>query len=149
MLLPDLLPLTAKAVEAADSLLAKAKAAVFAKVAKDGKVSAALVEKEQFAAHGLAWAAQPMWRRCASLPPMPRAWTGEGRFGEFEALIVQTAFGEYLTQMTGGIPMSQGETVRPQDLGPSDEDAAAFRTDRREDAAPPATRWRRAPGSPN
>jgi (2S)-methylsuccinyl-CoA dehydrogenase len=127
-LLPDLLPLTAKAVEAADSLLAKAKAAVFAKVAKDGKVSAALVEKEQFAAHGLAWAAtyvEALRQLAAYAARMDR----EGRFGEFEALIVQTAFGEYLTQMTGGIPMSQGETVRPQDLGLSDEDAAAFRTD--------------------
>ncbi|MEQ8328782.1 MAG: acyl-CoA dehydrogenase family protein [Parvibaculum sp.] len=128
VLLPDLLPLTAKAVEAADSLLAKAKAAVFAKVAKDGKVSAALVEKEQFAAHGLAWAAtyvEALRQLAAYAARMDR----EGRFGEFEALIVQTAFGEYLTQMTGGIPMSQGETVRPQDLGLSDEDAAAFRTD--------------------
>ena len=127
-LLPDLLPLTAKAVEAADSLLAKAKAAVFAKVAKDGKVSAALVENVQFAAHGLAWAAtyvEALRQLAAYAARMDR----EGRFGEFEALIVQTAFGEYLAQMTGGIPMSQGETVRPQDLGLSDEDAAAFRTD--------------------
>ncbi|MEQ9153455.1 MAG: acyl-CoA dehydrogenase family protein, partial [Parvibaculum sp.] len=82
----------------------------------------------QFAAHGLAWAAtyvEALRQLAAYAARMDR----EGRFGEFEALIVQTAFGEYLAQMTGGIPMSQGETVRPQDLGLSDEDAAAFRTD--------------------
>ena len=56
-LLADLLTLTAQAVEAADTLLAKARAAVFATVATDGKVSAAAIEREQFAVHGFAWAA--------------------------------------------------------------------------------------------
>jgi (2S)-methylsuccinyl-CoA dehydrogenase len=34
-----------------------------------------------------------------------------------EALILQIAFGEYLSQIHGGIPMSQGEIARVQDLG--------------------------------
>src|SRR5204863_6949055 len=36
---------------------------------------------------------------------------------ELEELIVRLGFGEYLAQMLGGIPMSQGEIVRPGDLG--------------------------------
>jgi (2S)-methylsuccinyl-CoA dehydrogenase len=44
LLLPDLLALTAGAVEAADTMLAQARAAVFERVAKDGKVSAAAIE---------------------------------------------------------------------------------------------------------
>jgi (2S)-methylsuccinyl-CoA dehydrogenase len=34
-----------------------------------------------------------------------------------EALILQIGFGEYLNQIAGGIPMSQGETARLADLG--------------------------------
>ncbi len=37
--------------------------------------------------------------------------------GETEALILQIGFGEYLAQIGGGFPMSQGEIVRPADLG--------------------------------
>jgi (2S)-methylsuccinyl-CoA dehydrogenase len=34
-----------------------------------------------------------------------------------EALILQISYGEYLNQIVGGIPMSQGEVARLQDLG--------------------------------
>jgi (2S)-methylsuccinyl-CoA dehydrogenase len=54
------------------------------------------------------------------------AWTqrleAEGGFGELERLILQIAFGEYLSQLHGGIPMSQGEIARPQDIGLTQED---------------------------
>src|SRR5690606_32746478 len=39
-----------------------------------------------------------------------------GRLGELESLILQAAFGEYLAQLAGGVPMSQGEIVRLADL---------------------------------
>ena len=52
----------------------------------------------------------------------------DGRLGEIERLIVQMGFGEYLSQMTGGIPMSQGEIIRPRDLGVSEADEGAFLT---------------------
>ncbi len=58
-----------------------------------------------------------MSRRLRQLAAYAARMTEEGRFGEIEALIVQVAFGEYLSQLSGGIPMSQGEIVRPQDLG--------------------------------
>ena len=125
-LLADLLTLTAQAVEAADTLLAKARAAVFATVATDGKVSAAAIEREQFAVHGFAWAATYV-EALRQMAAYAARMTEEGRFGEFEALIVQAAFGEYLSQFAGGIPMSQGEIVRPQDLGLTEEHVAAFR----------------------
>ncbi len=127
-LLDDLLPSTASAVEAADALFAKAKAAVFAKVAKDGKVSAALIEKEQFAVHGLAWFATYV-EALRQLASYAARMTEEGRFGEFEALIVQAAFGEYLSQIAGGIPMSQGETVRMRDLGVTHDEAQVLFND--------------------
>ncbi len=50
-----------------------------------------------------------------------RAWAGrieaEGKFGEMEALLLQIGFGEYLAQIHGGIPMSQGEIARVPDIG--------------------------------
>ena len=53
---------------------------------------------------------------------------GEGRFGEFEALILDYAFGEYLAQIAGGIPMSQGEIVRPGQLGVPAGEVARFQS---------------------
>jgi (2S)-methylsuccinyl-CoA dehydrogenase len=55
--------------------------------------------------------------------------TEEGRFGELEALMVQVAFGEYLSQLAGGIPMSQGEIVRWRDLGLTHDDAGTLFND--------------------
>ena len=49
----NLLSLTEGAATSAETLFAKAKAAVTLKVSQDGKISAALIEREQFAAHGL------------------------------------------------------------------------------------------------
>ncbi len=125
LVLADLLPLTAGAVEAADALFARARAAVGAKVSAEGRVSAAALEREQFAAHGLAWMATYV-EALRQLASYAARMTAEGRFGELEALMVQAAFGEYLSQLAGGVPMSQGEIVRPRDLGLSQEDERAF-----------------------
>ncbi|MDJ0827569.1 MAG: acyl-CoA dehydrogenase family protein [Rhodobacter sp.] len=124
-LLPDLLALTKAALGPCEDLLAKAKDRVRGLVSQDGKVSGALLETHQTAAHGLAWLATYV----ESLREM-QGWAerldAEGRFGEMEQLIHQIAFGEYLWQIYGGIPMSQGEIVRPQDLGLSQDDQRAM-----------------------
>ena len=44
-----------------------------------------------------------------------------------ERLLLTAAFGEYLAQIAGGIPMSQGETVRLGALGVSRDGAAPLR----------------------
>jgi (2S)-methylsuccinyl-CoA dehydrogenase len=51
---------------------------------------------------------------------------GEGRFGEFEQLILAAAFAEYLAQIAGGIPMSQVEIIRPEALGVPKADVRRF-----------------------
>ena len=48
---------------------------------------------------------------------MPSACSEAGKLGEIEELLVRIGLGEYLAQIFGGIPMSQGEIVRPADLG--------------------------------
>ncbi|MGY6409656.1 MAG: acyl-CoA dehydrogenase family protein [Alkalilacustris sp.] len=124
VLLDDLLSLTGAAVPAAEAMLAQATDALCARVTRDGRVSASALERHQTAAHGLAWLATYV----ESLRQM-QGWAerlqAEGRFGEIEALLHQIAFGEYLAQMRGGLPMSQGEMIRPADLG---IDAAALDT---------------------
>jgi (2S)-methylsuccinyl-CoA dehydrogenase len=120
-LLPDLMDLTTRALEPLDALLATARDRLRDRVTRDGRISAAALEQHQSAAHGLAWLATYV----EALRQM-RAWAArleaEGRFGEMEALILQIAFGEYLAQVAGGIPMSQIEIVRPQDMGLSAHD---------------------------
>ena len=123
----DFLPLAAKALSAAETLLAHARQSVAALVSKDGKVSPALLEREQFAAHGFGWMATYV-EALRQLHVYATRMEGEGRLGEMERLIVTFGFGEYLAQLTGGIPMSQGEIVRPRDLGVTEEAELAFAT---------------------
>ncbi|HQU67809.1 MAG TPA: acyl-CoA dehydrogenase family protein [Albidovulum sp.] len=114
--LSNLLALADATLPQVETVLAEAMAKLRAKVDAKGKVSGAALEEHQFAAHALSWLATYV----EALKQM-REWAGrieaEGRFGEMEALILQIAFGEYLAQIAGGIPMSQGETARLSDLG--------------------------------
>jgi (2S)-methylsuccinyl-CoA dehydrogenase len=125
-IIPDLLALTEAALPQVESLLVTSQAKVKAKVSEAGRVSAAKLEEHQFAAHALSWLATYV----EALRQL-RAWAGrldeQGRFGPMEALIVQIGFGEYLAQIAGGIPMSQGEMARLSDLELSwqPQDAAA------------------------
>ncbi|MBN2760493.1 MAG: acyl-CoA dehydrogenase family protein [Rhodobacteraceae bacterium] len=127
-LLPDLLSVTRAAIAPAETVLSKATDAVRARIAPAGKVDAVLLDADQQAAHGLAWLATYV----ESLRQM-QAWAekldAEGRFGEMEALIHQIAFGEYLQQIAGGIPMNQTEIVRMADMGLDWSDLAEFQTD--------------------
>ncbi len=115
-ILPDLLTLTRAAVPAVEAVFERARESVRDMVSADGKISGALIEANQTAAHGLAWLAtynqslQQMQRWAETLE-------ADGKFSEIEQLLHQIAFGEYLHQVAGGIPMNQGEVVRLQDLG--------------------------------
>ena len=120
-LLPDLLALTAAAIEPLNQILEFSRSSVREMVTSGGRVSGALIEEHQTAAHGLAWLATYV----ESLRQM-QGWAErlntEGKFGEVEQLIHQIAFGEYLWQIYGGIQMNQGEVVRLQDIGLTQED---------------------------
>ncbi|WP_291729405.1 acyl-CoA dehydrogenase family protein [Leisingera sp. F5] len=119
-LIPDLLALTGAALEPLDQLLEAARASVKEMVSSDGRVSGRLIEENQVAAHGLSWLATYVY----SLRQMQK-WAeklqGEAKFGEMEQLIHQIGFGEYLWQVYGGIQMNQGEIIRLQDLGLSQD----------------------------
>jgi (2S)-methylsuccinyl-CoA dehydrogenase len=108
--------LTAAAVAAAEGVLADAMRAVRSRVARDGRTDERLLDREQRAAHALAWLAtyvESIRQLCGYAERMQAA----GRLGELEHLIVEIGLGEYLAQIAGGIPMSQSEIARPADMG--------------------------------
>lgn len=100
-----------EAVQAAERLLHLAKSAVRRQVEAAGGLDTA-----QAAAHGLAWLATYVEALRQMLAWAERLQAAD-RFGEMEGLLLKAAFGEYLAQIAGGIPMSQGETVRIAALG--------------------------------
>ena len=114
--LADLLDLTAAALPEVEALFDRARENLRTLVTVAGKVSSAAMEEHQYAAHALSWLAT----YTESLRQM-QAWATQlqavDKFTELEALIHQIAFGEYLHHIHGGIPMSQGEVARLQDLG--------------------------------
>ena len=116
LIIEDLLAQTARSIELTDELHELALSSVRSSVCRDGRVSSELIDDNQTAAHGLAWLATYV----ESLKQMHK-WAekinSQGRFGEAEQLILQIAFGEFLSQLYGGIPMSQTEVFRLGDLG--------------------------------
>ncbi len=82
----------------------------------DGKLSRSNLEREQHSSHGLSWIAA--YR--ATLKEMVN-WASDlenqNSFNEIEKLMLQITFSEYCAQIKSGIPMSQLEFIRPQDLG--------------------------------
>lgn len=116
MPISNILTLTKAATGAVETLLERATVKLRGDVMENGRVSAALLEVHQDAAHALSW----LGTYSMALKQM-HAWADrlntDGKFGEMEQLILQIAFGEYLAQIAGGIPMSQGEIARLADLG--------------------------------
>jgi (2S)-methylsuccinyl-CoA dehydrogenase len=124
---PELLPLLDQAAEAATKLRDSAVQAVAAKTAPGGKIDGAALEREQHAAHGLAWIATYV-EALRQIADYAKRLDGEGRFGEMESLLVRIGAGEYLAQLSGGVMMSQAEMVRLPELGVKEGDQAAFLT---------------------
>ncbi len=124
-MVPHLLDRCEEAAFAAEGLLANAKASLRERVSESGRIDAAALEREQRAAHGLAWFATTV-EALRQMLRWARALDREKRLGDLEGLILEAAFGEYLAQIAGGIPMSQNEIVRAGDLGLGPDDIAAF-----------------------
>ncbi|MEE8630284.1 MULTISPECIES: acyl-CoA dehydrogenase family protein [Methylobacterium] len=126
----DLVTLAQEAGLSAKALAADAARRVRAGlVGADGRLSAERLEAEQHAAHGLAWLSTYA-EAIVQLGAYAARLAGEGRFGETETLLVRIGLGEYLEQLFGGIPMSQGEMVRPTtSLGLKAQEVARHRSD--------------------
>jgi (2S)-methylsuccinyl-CoA dehydrogenase len=116
--------LARSAVSVAEALLADATIGVRKRVMTEGRPAGHLFDREQRATHGLAWLATYV-EALRQLAAYAERMQAAGQFGETEELIVGIGLGEYLAQIVGGIPMSQGEIVRLSDLGLSAAAVAA------------------------
>ncbi|RDJ23197.1 acyl-CoA dehydrogenase [Bosea caraganae] len=108
--------LIAAALPGFETLLEEAVAAVRQKVLVDGKISAAKLEAEQHAAHGLSWLATYVMA-LREMKAYGERLQAEDRYGAVEDYALRIGAGEYAAQIFGGIPMSQGEIVRLPALG--------------------------------
>ncbi|MBX3480610.1 MAG: acyl-CoA/acyl-ACP dehydrogenase [Caulobacter sp.] len=120
LVLEGLPTLLREAADAAQAFVAEAKGAVKARITSNGRIDRKLADAQQHAVHGFGWYAS-----YAELMTQVAGWAAAlddaGQFSETDALLAQLLFAEYACQMVGGIPMNQGEMVRPADLTDSRE----------------------------
>ncbi len=112
----QLVELAREATTAVEAILADAIRAVQAKVSVEGVLVGKLVDREQRATHGLAWLATYV-ESIRQLTAFAERMQIDQSLGELEDHLVRIGLGEYLVQITGGIPISQSEIVRPSDFG--------------------------------
>jgi (2S)-methylsuccinyl-CoA dehydrogenase len=127
LLSTDLLDICTQALVAAERLVQVARLAVGERVFAGGRLDPQLLEREQYAAHGFAWLCTYV-AALRNLLGWAQRLVGDGGLKEPERLVLQIAFGEYLGQIAGGIPMSQSEIVRLADIGIAHEAQQAFLT---------------------
>jgi (2S)-methylsuccinyl-CoA dehydrogenase len=121
----DLIVLAPDAVAAAEGLLHDAREAVRQKTSVGERTVERTLAREQRAVHGLAWLATYV-ESVRQLARYADRLHAAGSLTEIDELIVRIGIGEYLAQIVGGIPVSQGEIVRPSDLGVPAAAAAAW-----------------------
>jgi len=107
-----------------EALLADATARVRGRVVVEGHAVSRLIDREQRAAHGLAWLATYV-EALRQLVAYAERLAGGDAPNELEDHLIRIAFGEFAAQIVGGIPISQGEIVRPADMGLSAAEVAA------------------------
>jgi (2S)-methylsuccinyl-CoA dehydrogenase len=120
----SLVQMARAATRALETLLADAAAKVRVRVSVDGIPAAALLDREQRATHGLAWLATYV-DAVRQFAAYAERMDDSGRLSEIEDLLVRIGLGEYLAQIVGGIPISQGEIVRLGDFGLSTSTVAS------------------------
>lgn len=107
----------AKAVApAVRTYMAAASAAVARLCRVHGRTDASLLDTHQRAAHGLAWMATTVEAIVRATQWGVRL-ADRGSLGRADELAVRIGVAEYLNQLTGGIPMSQSEIFRPNEIG--------------------------------
>ena len=94
-------------MQAVEALFADARRIVAERVTRDGRVAPRALDREQRAAHGLAWLGTYV-EAIRQLAAYAERLTEADHFGEVEDHIVRIGAGEYLAQILGGIPMSPG-----------------------------------------
>jgi (2S)-methylsuccinyl-CoA dehydrogenase len=123
----DLMVMADEAVRMAEGLLAEARSRVRGRVAVEGHIVSRLLIREQRAVHGLAWLAAYV-EAIRQFAAYAEGLHAAAALEEIDSLTVRIGLGEYLAQIFGGIPMSQGEILRLSDLGFSPAEVSARMT---------------------
>jgi (2S)-methylsuccinyl-CoA dehydrogenase len=116
-----------RAIAAARIYSEAVRAGLTERVAPGGAPDPALLEREQHAVHGFAWAAATCAALEATADWAARA-ASAGNFAEAEELTLRIAFGEALAQLAYGLAMSASEVVRPAAFG-AEAEARALAAD--------------------
>lgn len=108
-----------KALVAIERYTEAARKATLSRVSSDNAPNAGIdpvrVEDEQRAAHGFAWIAA-YCETLRAVQDWAQALEEAGRFGVLEQAIHALIVSEYGAQLIGGLPISQSEVIRPNDL---------------------------------
>ena len=104
------------ALESARRLESHVHAKMAKAVSKENRIDREQLTTHQFSLHGYAWVATYV-ESLKQLLHWAKRLKLENLLGELEELILEAGFGEYLAQISGGIPMSQVEIVRLTNLG--------------------------------
>lgn len=111
----DLRDTLRQAAADAEAYFQALRASVASRVAPGGKIDRKLIDSEQRATHGLAWVLTYV-ETLKETANWAERLSADDRFGEIEQLLSKILFGEYLSQLIGGLPMTQLEIVRPADM---------------------------------
>ncbi len=112
-------------VSATDAYKTALHTKVSAILAPEGKIDRKAFSANQHLAHGYAWIVTYVetLRETANWVSRLEA---EGNLGEIDALLAQILFSKYLADLAGGVPMNQGEIIRPHELNALTEVEALF-----------------------
>ncbi|MEM0985061.1 MAG: acyl-CoA dehydrogenase family protein [Pseudomonadota bacterium] len=114
--LADLLTMMDEAVAASEVYAAAVRGKARQMLVTDGRPDRKAFAREQHLAHGFAWVATYV-ETLRETAAWAHRLDAEGRLGEIDSLLSQILFSEYLAQLVGGIPMNQGEVIRPHETG--------------------------------
>ncbi len=103
------------AIVACDTYKSSVHTKISAILAPSGKVDRAAFAANQHLAHGYAWLVTYVETLRETANWASRLEAG-GKLGEIDALLAQILFSKYLADIVGGVPMNQGETIRPHEF---------------------------------
>ena len=108
--------MSAEAFSALEALYGAAREAVRARVTKDGKVQGDLLDREQLAAHALAYL-------CTEIQAARQlvAWAAQPDASAYDRLVAETYLAELVRSLRGGVDLGQTEVIPLSEMGISEK----------------------------
>ncbi|MEO0606725.1 MAG: acyl-CoA dehydrogenase family protein [Pseudomonadota bacterium] len=116
VVMAGLTDLLQEAMDAIDTYNAALKIKVMADLAPDGTIDRAAFSKYQHIAHGYGWIVTYV-ETLRETANWAKRLERDSKLTEIDALLAQILFSKYLADLVSGVPMNQGEIIRPHELG--------------------------------